>query len=145
MNATIREAREADLLNIFNLIQTAYSNKAESVLVKDLISDNDVLINLVFDSKDIILGNVVVSKLTIEPNIDGLFCGSIAPLSVLPDHQSKGIGSLLMKEAIKESERIGIDVLFLLGNPNYYKRFGFIISSLDSDYDAEYFQHLELN
>ena len=50
-----------------------------------------------------------------------------------------------MKEAIKESERIGIDVLFLLGNPNYYKRFGFIISSLDSDYDAEYFQHLELN
>ena len=52
---------------------------------------------------------------------------------------------MLMKEAIRESERIGIDALFLLGDPNYYKRFGFIISSLGSDYRLEHFQQLELN
>ena len=140
----IREARETDLGEVFNLIQTSFSNRAESDLVKQLISDNDVLINLVFDSTDSILGNVIVSKVTLEPNI-GLFCGGIAPLSVLPDHQSTGIGSMLMKEAIRESERIGIDALFLLGDPNYYKRFGFIISSLDSNYSLEHFQQLELN
>ena len=140
----IREARETDLGEAFNLIQTSFSNRAESDLVKQLISDNDVLINLVFDSTDSILGNVIVSKVTLEPNI-GLFCGGIAPLSVLPDHQSTGIGSMLMKEAIRESERIGIDALFLLGDPNYYKRFGFIISSLGSDYRLEHFQQLELN
>ena len=122
----IREARETDLGEVFNLIQTSFSNRAESDLVKQLISDNDVLINLVFDSTDSILGNVIVSKVTLEPNI-GLFCGGIAPLSVLPDHQSTGIGSMLMKEAIRKSERIGMDALFLLGDPNYYKRFGFII------------------
>ena len=140
----IREARETDLGEVFNLIQTSFSNRAESDLVKQLISDNDVLINLVFDSTDSILGNVIVSKVTMEPNI-GLFCGGIAPLSVLPDHQSTGIGSMLMKEAIRESERIGMDALFLLGDPNYYKRFSFIISSLDSDYSLEHFQQLELN
>ena len=140
----IREARETDLEEVFNLIQTSFSNRAESDLVKQLISDNDVLINLVFDSTDSILGNVIVSKVTMEPNI-GLFCGGIAPLSVLPDHQSTGIGSMLMKEAIRKSERIGMDALFLLGDPNYYKRFGFIISSLDSNYSLEHFQQLELN
>ena len=140
----IRDARETDLGEVFNLIQTSFSNRAESDLVKQLISDNDVLINLVFDSTDSILGNVIVSNLTMEPNI-GLFCGGIAPLSVLPDHQSTGIGSMLMKEAIRESERIRMDALFLLGDPNYYKRFGFIISSLDSDYSLEHFQQLELN
>jgi len=141
----IREIKETDYDEVFNLIQSAFSNKAESDLAKDLISDNDDLINLVFDSKDSILGNVIVSNLTIEPNIESLFCAGIAPLSVLPDHQFKGIGSKLMKEAIKESERIGIDALFLLGDPNYYERFGFIISTLDSDYDPEHFQQLELN
>ena len=140
----IRKARETDLEEVFNLIQTSFSNRAESDLVKQLISDNDVLINLVFDSTDSILGNVIVSKVTMEPNI-GLFCGGIAPLSVLPDHQSTGIGSMLMKEAIRKSERIGMDALFLLGDPNYYKRFGFIISSLDSNYSLEHFQQLELN
>ena len=91
----IREARETDLGEVFNLIQTSFSNRAESDLVKQLISDNDVLIILVFDSTDSILGNVIVSKVTLEPNI-GLFCGGIAPLSVLPDHQSTGIGTHLL-------------------------------------------------
>ena len=61
----IREARETDLGEVFNLIQTSFSNRAESDLVKQLISDNDVLINLVFDSTDSILGNVIVSKVTL--------------------------------------------------------------------------------
>ena len=140
----IRETQKSDLEEVFNLIYSSFGSQAESDLVKQLISDKDVLINLVFDSTDSILGNVIVSKVTMEPNI-GLFCGGIAPLSVLPDHQSTGIGSMLMKEAIRESERIGIDALFLLGDPNYYKRFGFIISSLGSDYRLEHFQQLELN
>ena len=69
----IREIKETDYDEVFNLIQSAFSNKAESDLAKDLISDNDDLINLVFDSKDSILGNVIVSNLTIEPNIESLF------------------------------------------------------------------------
>ena len=78
-----------------------------------------------------------------EPDI-GLFCGGVAPLSVLPEHQSSGIGSKLMKAAIKNSEQMEIDALFLLGDPNYYKRFGFNVSNLQSDYSSEHFQELEL-
>jgi putative acetyltransferase len=139
----IREAQESDLEAVLNLIHSSFSNKAESDLVKQLISDNEVLLNLVIESSNTIIGNVVVSKVTMEPDM-GLFCGGVAPLSVLPERQSSGIGSQLMKEAIKKSNEMGMDALFLLGNPDYYKRFGFNISNLKSDYRVEHFQELEL-
>ena len=139
----IREAQESDLEEIFNLIHSSFANKAESDLVRQLIFDKDLFFNLIFESSDIIVGNVVVSKVTMEPDI-GLFCGGVAPLSVLPEHQSSGIGSKLMKAAIKNSEQMEIDALFLLGDPNYYKRFGFNVSNLQSDYSSEHFQELEL-
>ncbi len=140
----IREAQESDLEEVFNLIHSAFGNRAESDLVKQLISDGDVLINLVVESSDTIIGNVVVSKITMEPDL-GLFCGGIAPLSVLPDQQSLGIGSKLMKAVIKESKKMEIDALFLLGNPDYYNRFGFTVSKIKNDYSVEHFQELELN
>ena len=139
----IREAQESDLEEVFNLIHSAFGNRAESDLVKQLISDGDVLINLLVESLDIIIGNVVVSKITMEPDI-GLFCGGVAPVSVVPDQQSSGVGSKLMTAAINESKKMGIDALFLLGDPNYYKRFGFVVSTLKNDYSVENFQELEV-
>ena len=139
----IREAQESDLEEVFNLIHSAFGNRAESDLVKQLISDGDVLINLLVESLDIIIGNVVVSKITMEPDI-GLFCGGVAPVSVVPDQQSSGVGSKLMTAAINESKKMGIDALFLLGDPNYYKRFGFVVSTLKNDYSVENFQELAL-
>ena len=139
----IRETRESDLEEVFNLIHAAFGNRAESDLVKQLISDGDVLINLLVESSDTIIGNVVVSKITMEPDI-GLFCGGVAPVSVVPDQQSSGVGSKLMTAAINESKKMGMDALFLLGDPNYYKRFGFVVSTLKNDYSVKNFQELEL-
>ena len=139
----IREAQESDLEEVFNLIHSAFGNRAESDLVKQLISDGDVLINLLVESLDTIIGNVVVSKITMEPDI-GLFCGGVAPVSVVPDQQSSGVGSKLMTAAINESKKMGMDALFLLGDPNYYKRFGFVVSTLKNDYSVKNFQELEL-
>ena len=139
----IREAQESDLEEVFNLIHSAFGNRAESDLVKQLISDGDVLINLVVESSDTIIGNVVVSKITMEPDL-GLFCGGVAPVSVVPDQQSSMVGSKLMTAAINESKKMGIDALFLLGDPNYYKRFGFVVSTFKNDYSVENFQELEL-
>ena len=139
----IREAQESDLEEVFNLIHSAFGNRAESDLVKQLISDGDVLINLLVESSNIIIGNVVVSKITMEPDL-GLFCGGVAPVSVLPDQQSSGVGSKLMTAAINESKKMGMDALFLLGDPNYYKRFGFVVSTLKNDYSVENFQELAL-
>ena len=139
----IRETRESDLEEVFNLIHAAFGNRSESDLVKQLISDGDVMINLLVELSDTIIGNVIVSKITMEPDI-GLFCGGVAPVSVLPDHQSSGVGYKLMTAVIHESKKMGIDSLFLLGDPNYYQRFGFVVSTLENDYSVENLQELEL-
>ncbi len=139
----IRETQESDFEEVFNLIHSAFSKKAESDLVKQLISDGDVLINLVVELSDTIVGNVVVSPITMEPDM-GLFCGAVGPLSVLPDFQSSGIGSQLMQETIKKSKEMKMDALFLLGDPNYYKKFNFNVSNLESGYNPKHFQELEL-
>ena len=139
----IRETRESDLEEVFNLIHAAFGNRAESDLVKQLISDGDVLINLLVESLDTIIGNVVVSKITMEPDI-GLLCGGVAPVSVLPDQQSSGVGSRLVTAAINESKKTGIDALFLLGDPDYYRKFNVTVSKIKNDYSVENFQELEL-
>ena len=139
----IREARTSDFEEIFYVIRSSFASQSESDLVKQLIIDDDVLINLVVELSNKIIGNVIVSKITMEPDM-GLFCGGVAPVSVLPKHQSTGIGSKLMREVIKKSKMISIDALFLLGDPNYYKRFGFAISRLKNDFSLKNFQELEL-
>ena len=139
----IRETKEADLEEVLNLIYSAFGNQSESGLARQLILDEDLLFNIVFESSDVILGNVVVSKITMEPDA-GLLCGGVAPLSVLPQNQSTGIGSQLMRATITKSKELNIDALFLLGYPSYYKRFDFKISNLPNDYSVEHFQELEL-
>ena len=49
----------------------------------------------------------------------------VAPLSVIPSRQHEGIGTALMTELLQWTERDGEPVVVLLGNPEYYRRFGF--------------------
>jgi putative acetyltransferase len=49
----------------------------------------------------------------------------IAPLSVAPGHQGRGIGSALMRELMKRAETSGWPFVVLLGDPGFYGRFGF--------------------
>ena len=63
----IRETTESDFEEVFSLIQFAFGNRKESDLVRRLISDNDVLINLVAESSSVILGNIVVSIIEKTP------------------------------------------------------------------------------
>lgn len=51
-------------------------------------------------------------------------CGlHLAPMAVAPDFQRQGIGSELLRFALRQ-EAIKSQTLFVLGEPGYYKRFG---------------------
>lgn len=49
----------------------------------------------------------------------------LGPLAVDPNARSAGIGSALMRHAIGEARRLGHGAIILVGDPAYYKRFGF--------------------
>jgi len=147
----IRDAINKDLGSIYEVVSLAFKEEQnvrdgeiiEARLVKELIKDNDDVVNLVA-ADSVIVGHVFVSPVTLEPDA-GLSCGQVSPLSVLPEFQSEGIGSALMQAVIEKSMNEGLDALFLLGDPNYYKKFGFVASGVKSAYGpSEYFQELEL-
>jgi putative acetyltransferase len=49
----------------------------------------------------------------------------VGPLSVLPDHQRKGVGTALMGHALGVAQVYGRDGVVLQGDFKYYARFGF--------------------
>jgi putative acetyltransferase len=49
----------------------------------------------------------------------------LGPLAVVPSHQRRGIGSTLMRKALRLADERGEPVVLIEGNPRYYERFGF--------------------
>jgi putative acetyltransferase len=50
---------------------------------------------------------------------------AVAPLAVSPSHQGIGIGSALMHELVRRAEIAAIPLIAVLGDPDFYQRFGF--------------------
>ncbi|KIN51970.1 hypothetical protein B4146_2298 [Bacillus subtilis] len=79
--------------------------------------------------KDIV-GHVLLSKIKIidgDNTVDSL---ALAPVSVAPDYQKKGIGSKLIRTALKNAIELGYRSVIVLGHKDYYPRFGFKPASL---------------
>nr|WP_102959217.1 N-acetyltransferase [Mangrovicella endophytica] len=53
----------------------------------------------------------------------------LGPLAVDPALKGAGIGSALMRHAVAEAARLGHDAILLVGDPEYYERFGFSAAS----------------
>ena len=102
-------------------------------------------ISLVADAGGTVIGHVAVSPVSISNGMSGWF--ELGPISVLPEHQRRGVGSLLMHEALRILREHGAGDCVVLGEPKYYSRFGF---QADPNLalpgvPPEYFQAISLN
>jgi putative acetyltransferase len=75
--------------------------------------------------------NKVIAYIAFSPAYHGKeICGlHLAPMAVTPEFQKQGVGSELLRFALRQ-EVINSQPLFVLGEPGYYKRFGFEPCSL---------------
>lgn len=96
-------------------------------LVEKMLTDEAAapLLSLVAREEKIITGHVLFSKITIEGPLDSVSARILAPVAVLPDRQNKGIGSFLINTGLAALKKAGVDLVFVLGHPEYYPRFGF--------------------
>tara|TARA_E500000331_G_scaffold299307_1_gene299581 strand:- start:260 stop:697 length:438 start_codon:yes stop_codon:yes gene_type:complete len=53
---------------------------------------------------------------------------SLVPLSVIPSRQGQGIGSRLIELGLGRIKAMGAMGCILIGNPDYYSRFGFVLA-----------------
>ncbi len=126
----IREATQEDLNAVLDVNRRAFGEDDEAALVQRLLSDPDAhpLISLLAEEDSGPVGHILLTSTTINASDDGaapVASMLLAPLSVVPDAQHRGIGGMLVKEAMERAHRIGVGIVFVLGHPEYYPRHGF--------------------
>jgi putative acetyltransferase len=116
----IREEALNDRPAISEVVQTAFGRMAEAQLVEQLRAEGDSMISLVAVEQAQIIGHVMLSKMRAPFKALGL-----GPVSVRPNCQQSGVASALIREALRQARSEGWDAVFVLGDPSYYRRFGF--------------------
>lgn len=153
---SIRPEVAQDVDEVSSLVGAAFALSAHSAppvksggppgevdLMKWLREDEGWLpeLSLVAVSNGRIVGQVVCTRALVggEPAL------GLGPLSVLPDVQGHGVGTALVQEVLARAERAGETLVALVGDPAYYRRFGFQpattlgVTSPDPRY-GDYFQ-----
>lgn len=125
----IRQERTEDYETVYDVIKEAFDSAEhadgnEPELVNALRKGNGFIPQLSFvaeiDGK--IVGHILFTKATIE-NRTVL---ALAPLSVLPEYQRRGIGTALIKEGHRIAGELGYGFSVVLGSENYYPRVGYL-------------------
>jgi putative acetyltransferase len=106
------------------ILRSTFPTEAESNLVDALRANGKAVISLVAVGGEDVFGHIVFSSVTTTPSHEAKGVG-LAPVAVRPDVQAKGIGSKLVQEGLRHCKLLGFDYCVVLGNPEYYQRFGF--------------------
>jgi putative acetyltransferase len=121
----IRDGLDSDAAAIRAVHLSAFPTAAEADLVERLTGDGDVVVSVIAEEEDEIIGHVLLSRKTVRGDGRDYRALGLGPIGVLPDRQRAGIGSALIRGAIERAKALGEDMIFVLGDPAYYRRFGF--------------------
>jgi putative acetyltransferase len=116
----VRLETPGDVAAIRVIEEEAFGQPAEAQLVDDLRDAGDSVFSLVAIEGETVIGHAMFSRL--QAPFPALALG---PVAVLPEHQRRGFGSRLIREGITRSEAAGWLGVFVLGDPAFYRRFGF--------------------
>ena len=125
---------------IRHVIDAAFKQSAESILVDRLREDGDLVLSLIAEEDGVIVGHIAFSRLTVEDDDSRFPAVALAPLSVHPSCQGAGIGGSLVTAAHEMLRGRGERLAVVLGDPDYYARFGYrrdLAESFDSAYQSD--------
>lgn len=128
MDIIIRKETQADVEVISRITEAAFethpiSQHTEQFIVLALRAAKVLTLSLVAEVEGKVVGHIAFSPVTISDGSTGWF--GLGPISVLPERQRRGIGKALMQEGLSLLEGMGAKGCVLVGDPNYYERFGF--------------------
>jgi len=131
-----------DYAEVRKLHLIAFPGPGEADLVDRLRADGDAVISLVATNDDVLVGHVMFSRMSAPFRALGL-----APVAVLPDWRRRGIAARLIEDGIKQAQKDNWAGIFVLGEPDYYQRFGFSAAKaekFESPYAGPYLMALSL-
>ena len=143
----IRPSEPDDDAGIRAIHRAAFPTGAEADLVEALMREGDAIVSLVEDRQSEIVGHVLLSRMAVTGDGLALRALGLAPVGVLPGFQGGGVGKGLIEAALAIAQATGEELVFVLGEPDYYTRFGFSAETaapFTSPYASPYFMALVL-
>lgn len=116
----IRDAIPQDFAAIHALVAGAFRSEDEARLIDNLRRDGDSVIDIVADDAGRITGHALFS--TLQAPFSAL---ALAPVAVETASRNKGIASALIRHGLADAKLSGWRGVFVLGDPDFYARFGF--------------------
>ena len=125
---SIRPETSKDVDSIRYVNEQAFGQITEAAIVDKLRNRNALTISLVATENNEVVGHIAFSPVVIESESSSFKAIALAPMAVLPAYQRKGIGSQLVRAALEECRRLAHETVVVLGHPDYYPRFGFVLA-----------------
>ncbi|WP_321813109.1 MULTISPECIES: N-acetyltransferase [unclassified Paraburkholderia] len=150
MTIQIRDELPADIPAIRALTEAAFlhaphTSHTEQFIVDALQAAGELAVSLVAVDGGEVVGHVALSPVALSDGSTGWF--GLGPISVAPARQREGLGSRLVERALDVLRARRAAGCVLLGDPAYYRRFGFTPEPtlVLPGVPAEYFQAIALN
>ncbi len=126
MPLRIEQARDHDAVGAIHRV--AFGDHGDTVarLVDALRRDDPDGLSLVSEDAGEVVGHVMVTRARLDAPRRLVDVRSLSPLGVLPHRQQQGIGSELVRAAVTHLDELGVPLVFLEGDPNFYSRLGFV-------------------
>ena len=132
MDITARQEKKMNYKVSESVVKKAFENaqhsdQREHFLVARLRESDSFIpeLSLVAETYGKIVGHIMLTRLFIENHEDSFVSLALAPVSVLPEYQNKGIGSKLINEGLMIARSLGFSSVIVLGHEEYYPKFGF--------------------
>lgn len=150
MKYVVRPEHPGDAPDIRRVTEAAFkvaehSSGAEAAIIDALRASNALSLSLVATDEGEIVGHVAFSPVTINGADIGWF--GLGPVSVTPKLHGQGLGGMLIRAGLEQLKATGAGGCVVLGDPDYYQRFGFEHDPAVRYEEAppEYFMKLPLN
>ncbi len=120
-----RAEKPEDHAAVFEINRLAFETDEEARLVDVLRQEVKSLISLVGEKQGVIVGHILFTPVTVEGRNETWRAMGLGPMAVHPAHQRQGVGTALVRAGLAACREMGEAVVFVLGHPTYYPRFGF--------------------
>jgi len=124
---TIRAEQPDDVAGVRSLVAAAFGDEALAALLDDLRTSVAWLgLSFVAELEGEIVGHVAYTRAWVDDPTELVDVLVLSPLSIRPDHASKGIGTALVMESLEQLAHRDEPLVFLEGDPGFYSRLGFV-------------------
>ena len=133
MTIEVRTEEPGDREAVRRVNEAAFETPVEADLVDALRAAGDAVpeLCLVAVEEGQVVGHICLSRARLDAGGAAAELGgapeilALAPVAVLPERQSRGIGYELVRTALDRAEATEYPLVVVLGHPDYYPRFGF--------------------